>query len=215
MINQRDSFRFFKLCEVPDGAYIIDSVDSKVEKVSKEFINQLLDCDIVLNDFKDYPIGISINENEYVVDVLGKNDIFNSKFPTEFEGKKLYNHIITAPNGAVVTHGHIIIEVICKCWVELKYEIPVSITHYVAFPLDNDLSDSFMMAYMSRPIHVCHSVEEFNQLKIDFGDLLPENFCILIDNLVVDLENLKVLGVDLFKNELVHDFDLSSHMHFM
>lgn len=215
MINQRNNFRFFKLCEVHDGVYIIDSFDSKIEKVSYIFMEKLKEYGVVINDFKDYPIGVSTVDCTYKVDVLGRNDIFEGSFPVEFDGKMLYNHIITAPNGAIVAHGHIIIEVICKCWIELDYELPVSMTQYVAFPLDDNLSSGFIMAYTSSPVHICHTEDEFKSLKDDFGDKLPSDFCILVDNLSVHLEKPEVFGVDLRQNGLVHDFDLCSQMLFM
>lgn len=215
MINQRNSFRFFKLYEFHDGVYIIDSFDSKVEKLSYSFIKKLEDLGIVFNSFKDYPIGVSTNDRYYKVDVLGRSDIFEGSFPSEYSGKKLYNHIITAPNGSIVAHGHIIIEVICKCWIELDYELPVSMTQYVAFPLSDNLSSGFVMAYTSRPIHICHTESEFNNLKKDLGDKLPENFCVLVDSLSVHLEKPEIFGVDLRQNGLVHDFDLCSQMLFM
>lgn len=215
MINQRDSFRFFKLCEVHDGIYIIDSFDSKIEKVSHSLLEKLKYFGIVINNFKDFPIGVSTKDNTYNIDILGRNGIFNGNFLTEYMGKKIYNHIITAPNGAVVAHGHIIIEVICKCWIDLDYELPISMTQYVAFPLVDNLSSGFIMAYTSSPVHVCHTESEFKNLKRDFGDKLPSNFCILVDNLSVHLEKPEIFEVDLRQNGLVRNFDLCSQMSFM
>lgn len=215
MLNQRNEFRFFKLCEVHDGIYIIDANDAKIEKVSSSFIEKMDACGIVVNDFKDFPIGVSSSSNSYDIDVLGKNGVYEGVFPDKFGDIDLYNHIITAPNGAMVAHGHIIIEVVCKCWATFEYELPLSMAQYIAFPLSSNLTSGFVMACTSYPIHVCHTEDEFKELKADFKDKLPERFCILVDNLSVHLDKPKIFGVDLRQNSLVHDFDLCTQMLFM
>ena len=215
MINLNDDFRYFLLTVQQQDYKVLDTKTGLIETFDKEEIDDLVADGMVVNTLDDYPVGVLASDNKYSIESFASTEKYSGTFPDSYSGYELYNHVIVAPNKPVVIDNYLLLEVECKAWMDVGYEIPVSMSHYIACSFSDRLEDGFLVAYTGRPIHICKSLDDFNKLCKDSECILPKDFCILAEELHIDLSNATAYGVVLYDGGFVRGLDLCSAMHFI